>query len=158
MTASLIQEMFAGLVEELGIVVGATIDSTAAVSAGVPATGRQWVAQVSATGDFNGSITVVLDHAGAAAITQVMTGIEGDIPDEAVLDTIREVLAQAVSALALKPVARGAKLAVVDVTAGEGHVPEGRLGEDGDSVVSTFATGDRRSEGDTDDDATHGYP
>jgi flagellar motor switch protein FliN/FliY len=125
MTASLIQEMFAGLVEELGIVVGATIDSTAAVSAGVPATGRQWVAQVSATGDFNGSITVVLDHAGAAAITQVMTGIEGDIPDEAVLDTIREVLAQAVSALALKPVARGAKLAVVDVTAGEGHVPEG---------------------------------
>lgn len=125
MTASLSQEIFAGLVEELGIVVGATIDATATVSAGVPATGRQWVADVSAKGEFNGSITVVLDHAGAAAITQVMTGIEGDIPDEAVLDTIREVLAQAVSALALKPVARGAKLAVVDVTSGEGRVPEG---------------------------------
>jgi flagellar motor switch protein FliN/FliY len=125
MTASLIQEMFAALVEELGIVVGATIDSTATVSAGLPATGRQWVADVTAKGEVNGSITVVLDHAGAAAITQVMTGIEGDIPDEAVLDTIREVLAQAVSALALKPVARGAKLAVVDVTSGEGRVPEG---------------------------------
>jgi flagellar motor switch protein FliN/FliY len=125
MTASLIQEMFAGLVEELGIVVGATIDSTATVSAGVPATGRQWVAEVSAAGEFNGTITVVLDHAGAAAITQLMTGIEGDIPDEAVLDTIREVLAQAVSALAQKPVTRNAKLAVVDVTSGEGRVPEG---------------------------------
>jgi flagellar motor switch protein FliN len=125
MTASLIQEIFAALVEELGIVVGATIDSTATVSAGVPATGRQWVADVSAKGEVNGSITVVLDHAGSAAITQLMTGIEGDIPDEAVLDTIREVLAQAVSALSLKPVARGAKLAVVDVTSGEGRVPEG---------------------------------
>jgi flagellar motor switch protein FliN/FliY len=125
MTASLSPEIFAALVEELGIVVGATIDSTATVSAGVPATGRQWVADVSAKGEFNGSITVVLDHAGAAAITQLMTGIEGDIPDEAVLDTIREVLAQAVSALSLKPVARGAKLSVVDVTSGEGRLPEG---------------------------------
>jgi flagellar motor switch protein FliN/FliY len=125
MTASLSQEIFAALVEELGIVVGATIDSPATVSAGVPATSRQWVANVSAKGEFNGTITVVLDHAGAAAITAAMTGIEGEIPDEAVLDTIREVLAQAVSALALKPVARGAKLAVVDVTSGEGNLPEG---------------------------------
>jgi flagellar motor switch protein FliN len=125
MTASLSQGIFAALVEELGIVVGATIDSPATVSAGVPATGRQWVADVSATGECSGSITVVLDHAGAAAITQLMTGIEGDIPDEAVLDTIREVLAQAVSALSLKPVARGAKLSVVDVTPGEGRLPEG---------------------------------
>jgi flagellar motor switch protein FliN/FliY len=125
MTASLNQEIFAALVEELGIVVGATIDSPATVSAGVPATGRQWVAEVRAEGEFKGSITVVLDHSGATAITGLMTGIEGDIPDEAILDTIREVLAQAVSALSLKPVARGAKLSVVDVTSGEGRVPEG---------------------------------
>jgi flagellar motor switch protein FliN len=125
MTASLTQEIFAALVEELGIVVGATIDSPATVSAGVPATGRQWVAEVRAEGEFKGSITVVLDHGGATSITRLMTGIEGDIPDEALLDTIREVLAQAVSALSLKPVARGAKLSVVDVTSGEGLVPEG---------------------------------
>jgi flagellar motor switch protein FliN len=125
MTASLNQEIFAALVEELGIVVGATIDAPATVSAGVPATGRQWVADVSVQGEVNGSITVVLDHGGATAITRLMTGIEGDIPDEALLDTIREVLAQAVSALSLKPVARGAKLAVADVTSGEGNLPEG---------------------------------
>jgi len=125
MTASISQEMFAALVEELGIVVGATIDSTATVSAGVPATGRQWVAEVSVQGEFSGSITVVLDHGGTTAITRLMTGIEGDIPDEALLDTIREVLAQAVSALSLKPVARGAKLSVVDVSPAEGRLPEG---------------------------------
>jgi flagellar motor switch protein FliN len=125
MTASLSQEIFAALVEELGVVVGAMIDSTATVSAGVPATGRQWVAEVSAQGEFSGSITLVLDHGGATAITRLMTGIEGDIPDEALLDTIREVLAQAVSALSVKPVARGAKLSVVDVSPGEGRVPEG---------------------------------
>jgi len=125
MTASLSQEIFAALVEELGNVVGTTIDSTASVSAGVPATGRQWVAEIRAEGEFGGSINVVLDHEGATAITRLMTGIEGDIPDEALLDTIREVLAQAVSALALKPVVRGAKLSVVEVSPGEGRAPEG---------------------------------
>ena len=67
---------------------------------------------------------MVLDHDGATAITSLMTGIEGDIPDEALLDTLREVLAQAVSALAMKPVARGAKLSVAEVVASEVACPK----------------------------------
>jgi flagellar motor switch protein FliN/FliY len=123
--ASLNREMFAALIEELGIVVGAMIDSPATVVPGAPAMGRQWVAQVRAEGELTGAITVVVDHDGAIAITSLMTGIEGAIPDEALLDTLREVLAQAVGALALKPVARGAKLAVAEVVASESRVPEG---------------------------------
>ena len=123
--ASLNREMFAALIEELGIVVGAMIDSPATVVPGAPAMGRQWVAQVRAEGELTGAITVVLDHDGATAITSLMTGIEGAIPDEALLDTLREVLAQAVGALALKPVARGAKLTVAEVVASESRVPEG---------------------------------
>ena len=123
--ASLSREMFAALVDELGIVVGAMIDAPATVAQGAPAMGRQWMAHVSADGALTGTITVVLDHDGATAITGLMTGIEGDIPSEAVLDTLREVMAQAVSSLALKPVSKGAKLSVVDVVASDSQVPEG---------------------------------
>jgi flagellar motor switch protein FliN/FliY len=123
--ASLNREMFAALIEELGIVVGAMIDSPATVVPGAPAMGRQWVARVRAEGELTGEITVVLDHDGAMAVTSLMTGIEGAIPDEALLDTLREVLAQAVGALSLKPVARGAKLSVAEVVPSESRVPEG---------------------------------
>jgi flagellar motor switch protein FliN/FliY len=123
--ASLNRDLFAALIEELGIVVGAMIDSPATVATGAPAMGRQWIAHVRADGELSGSMTVVLDHDGATAITSLMTGIEGAIPDEALLDTIREVLAQAVGALALKPVLRGAKLSVADVATSQDTVPEG---------------------------------
>jgi len=123
--ASLSRELFAALVDELGIVVGAMIDSTADVAQGAPAMGKQWMASVKAEGSLTGTITVVLDHDGVTAITGLMTGIEGDIPNEALLDTLREVMAQAVSSLALKPVARGAALKVADVVATDSQVPEG---------------------------------
>jgi flagellar motor switch protein FliN len=123
--ASLNRELFAALVEELGIVVGAMIDAPATTAPGAPAMGRQWIADVKAEGEVSGAITVVFAHDGATAVTRLMTGIEGAIPDEALLDTLREVLAQAVSALALKPVARGAKLSITGVVPGEGKVPEG---------------------------------
>jgi flagellar motor switch protein FliN/FliY len=123
--ASLNRELFAALIEELGVVVGAMIDSPATVAAGAPAMGRQWIAQVRAEGELSGSMTVVLDHDGATTITSLMTGIEGEIPDEALLDTLREVLAQAVGALAMKPVVRGAKLSVAEVAASQDKVPEG---------------------------------
>jgi flagellar motor switch protein FliN/FliY len=123
--ASLSREIFAALIDELGVVVGAMIDSPATVAPGAPAMGRQWVAQVGADGPVTGTLSLVLDHDGALAMTRAMTGIDGDIPDEAVLDTVREVLAQAVSALALKPVARGASLAVTEVGPADSQVPEG---------------------------------
>jgi flagellar motor switch protein FliN/FliY len=119
------RELFAALVEELAIVVGAMIDSGATVVPGAPAEGRQWVARIRAEGPLTGTITVALDHEGSTAITRLMTGIEGDIPDEVLLDTPREVFAQAVSALALKPVARGATLTVAEVVvAAGGQAPE----------------------------------
>jgi flagellar motor switch protein FliN/FliY len=126
MTAtSLNREMCASLVEELGIVVGAMIESPATVAPSAPATGRQWVAEIRAEGELTGAITLVLDHAGATAITSLMTGIEGAIPDEALLDTLREVLAQAVGVLAMKPVAGGARLSVAEVVASDSREPEG---------------------------------
>ncbi len=101
------------------------IESPATVVPGAPAKGRQWVADIRAEGELTGAITVVLDHAGATAITNLMTGIEGAIPDEALLDTLREVLAQAVGALAMKPVAGGATLSVTEIVGSDSREPEG---------------------------------
>jgi flagellar motor switch protein FliN/FliY len=123
--ASLNRELCAALVEELGIVVGALIDSTATVDTGALAAGRQWTVRVDAVGTLTGTVLIALDHEGTKSVTQVMTGIEGDIADETLVDTVRELMAQAVSALALKPVARGATLSVEDVSARSDRSAEG---------------------------------
>ena len=125
MSAYVNREMFGAFADELAVVVGAMIDSTAAVAPGAPTMGRQWIAEVKADGALTGSLTVVVDHEGGTAVTGLMTGIEGAIPDEALLDTLREVLAQAASAVALKPVARGAKLSIGEVMPSENRVPDG---------------------------------
>lgn len=125
MSAYLNRDMFAALAEELAIVVGAMIDRAATAAPGAPATGRQWIAEVRAEGALTGTINVVLDHEGTTAITRLMTGVEGAVPDEMLLDSLREVFAQTVSAVALKPVARGAQLSVGQIVAAENRVPEG---------------------------------
>jgi flagellar motor switch protein FliN len=122
---SLNREFFAALVDELAIVVGAMIDATPNVVPGAPAMGRQWVATIQADGGLEGSVTLVLDYDGSVTVTKVMTGIEGEVPTEALVDTLREVLAQAISALALKPVARGAKLSLARLDEQNDLVPEG---------------------------------
>ena len=123
--ASVNREFFSALVDEMAVVVGAMIDAPASVSPGAPPMGQQWLADVRVEGPLTGQVSIVLDGDGALAIARLMTGIEGEIPEEALLDTLREVLAQAVSALALKPAAKGAKLSVVGLARKEDLVPEG---------------------------------
>jgi flagellar motor switch protein FliN len=129
MTASSLNREFAGaLVEELAIVVGAMIDAPASVVPGAPAMGRQWVAEIHAAGGLEGAITLVLDYDGAVVVTKLMTGLEGEVPGEALVDTLREVLAQAIAALALKPIARGAQLSTARLDEESDRVPEGEWG------------------------------
>jgi flagellar motor switch protein FliN/FliY len=125
MSLSLSREFFGALVDELAIVVGAMIDAPSNVMPGAPAMGRQWVATVKAEGGLEGSVTLVLDYDGSTAVAKVMTGIDGDVPTEALVDTLREVLAQAVSALSLRPVACSAKLTVAGLDEQNDLVPEG---------------------------------
>jgi flagellar motor switch protein FliN len=125
---SLNREFFAALIDELAVVIGAMMDATPNVVPGAPAMGRQWVAAIRAEGGLEGVVTLVLDYDGSLTVTKVMTGIDGDVPTEALIDTLREVLAQAISALALKPVARGAKLSLARLDEQNDLVPEGEWG------------------------------
>jgi flagellar motor switch protein FliN len=120
------RELTSALIDELAVVVGAMIDAPTTVQPGTPTSGRQWVAQVRAEGALEGAITLVLEHAGLESITRAMTGIDGDIPDTTLADTLRDVLGQVVSALALKPAARAARLTVADVAPSQGEAPAGQ--------------------------------
>lgn len=125
MNSSLNREVFAALVDELAVVVGAMIDGTPRVEPGTPATGRQWVAAVKAEGTLEGAITLALDYEGSIAVTKAMTGIEGDVPAEALVDTLREVLAQALSAMSTKAIASDARLSLAGLDERNDVAPEG---------------------------------
>jgi flagellar motor switch protein FliN/FliY len=117
--------MCAAHVDEIGLVVGAMIDAPLAVAPGAPAMGSQWVADIRVEGPITGRLQVVLERAGVEAVTRLMTGIDGDIPEASLIDSLREVLAQAAAALALKPVARGATLSVAGIEKQQEQVPDG---------------------------------
>jgi flagellar motor switch protein FliN len=123
--SSVVREFGTALVEELAVVVGALIDARAEVGAGAPMGGPQWNVEVLIEGAATGSYTLALDADGASAVTSLMMGLDGQVPTEAVIDALREVCSQAVSALSLKPVARGAKLRVGTFTAVSDLTPEG---------------------------------
>jgi len=69
-----------------------------------------------------------------------MTGIDGEIPDEALIDTLREVLAQAIGAVSLKPVARGAKVSLAGLERKDDLVPEGEWSAFGVSAEKLTAS------------------
>jgi flagellar motor switch protein FliN/FliY len=128
MSASFGREFSSAVVDEVAIVVGALIDAKPQVMPGAPLGGPQWHAEVVAEGSATGSCVLALDADGASAVTALMTGIEGQVPTEAIIDAVREFLSQAVSAVALKPVARGAKLKLGTLTLVDDLTPEGDWG------------------------------
>jgi flagellar motor switch protein FliN/FliY len=122
---SLSRELFAAFVDELAVVLGAMIDSPARVEPGAPPAGKQWVAEVKVEGALEGWLRLVLDYEGSSVVTKVMTGVEGDVPVEAVVDSLREVLAQALAAVAVKPAACGAKLSLARLEEKSDLAPDG---------------------------------
>jgi flagellar motor switch protein FliN/FliY len=128
MSASFGREFSSALVDELAIVVGALIDAKPQVMPGIPSGGPQWQAEVLADGPVTGTCVLALEAEAASAVTALMTGIEGQVPTEAIIDAVREFCSQAVSALSLKPVARGAKLKLGTLTLVNEVTPEGDWG------------------------------
>jgi flagellar motor switch protein FliN len=128
MSASFGREFSSALVDELAIVIGALIDAKPQVMPGIPSGGPQWQAEVLADGPVTGSCVLALEAEAASAVTALMTGIEGQVPTEAIIDAVREFCSQAVSAVSLKPVARGAKLKVGTLTLVNEVTPQGDWG------------------------------
>ncbi len=105
------------LAEELALVIGALIDSPSALAQAAPPQGRQWVGTIQADDPARGTFTVAVDDTSASAATALVMGLTSDVPDQSVADMLREVIAQATSALSQKPIANGAALRLVTLEA-----------------------------------------
>src|SRR5688572_11110958 len=118
MTSPKSSEFAAAVLDELAAVVGALLDTPATMAAAAPAAGPHFLATIQAEG-ATGACSVALDEAAATAVTAQMLGADEPPARAAVVDMVREIVSQAVGAVALKPVARGARLSVAPVTFAE---------------------------------------
>jgi flagellar motor switch protein FliN len=101
------------LAREVADACAALLGATTAITC-VEASGETgWIATIACSGALAGSITVGLSEADGRRLSALVMAMD-DSPDEAVIDTLREVCGQAVSSLSQQAVAQGLTLAVTD--------------------------------------------
>ncbi len=115
MTPPLLEAFGEALEGVLSALLGTATSSHAAAR---PVDGDGWSAAISADAPARGTWTVFVGNTGATAIAADIMGLTVDepVPAPTVGDTLREALSQALSALCLREVARGARLRLGDLT------------------------------------------
>jgi flagellar motor switch protein FliN len=94
-------------------------ESTTVTPAAVPAAPTAWRARIEVAGALRGHLDVGLSDADGRRVSALVMGFEsGEVGDDAVADTLRELCGQAVGALKEHPETAGVTLAVRDVGAG----------------------------------------
>lgn len=109
--------LFQALAVEMATAVAALLGERTSTTRVAPPQDTAWQARLTASGLLSGAITIGLAEADGRRISALIMGFEGDdVPDEAVVDTLREICAQAVGALSQAPETAGVKLAIDDVS------------------------------------------
>ena len=109
--------LYQALAVEMATAVAALLGESTATTRVAPPSGTAWRARLTASGQLSGPITVGLTEVDGRRISALIMGFEGDdVPDEAVVDTLREICAQAVGALSQAPDTAGVKLAIDGVS------------------------------------------
>jgi flagellar motor switch protein FliN len=91
-------ELSAALASELAGVFGALLDTPVVTTpTDVRPSGRQWIAAIKSDNPSHGVGEICFDEVGAAAVTALVMGLDEAPPDASILDTLREVLTQALS-------------------------------------------------------------
>ncbi len=106
------QELITGLAAELATVISALLGSNAAAVAGNEPPPAGWTVACSLAGTLSGRVVLAIGDADATALARRLMGMDEDPAREAVLDTLGEIVGQAVGGLSQKPVAAGAKIRV----------------------------------------------
>jgi flagellar motor switch protein FliN/FliY len=111
------QEFAAALSQQLATVIGALVDGSAMVSpsAVAPPGGAQWLATLDAGRGPETACTVAFDEAGVLALTAVTSGVDTAPPAAMIVDTLREMVAQALGAIAPHDAAQGVPYRVVQL-------------------------------------------
>lgn len=96
--------LFESLAREMATAVAALVGETAATTGQTDVPAAAWTAHLVASGAMTGAVTVGVPEADGRRISALIMGFEGhDVPDEAVLDTLREICGQAIGAMSQQP-------------------------------------------------------
>jgi flagellar motor switch protein FliN len=111
--------LFEAFAREMASAVAALLgESTTVTPAAVPAA-VAWRARVEASGALNGHLEIGLSDADGRRVSALIMGFEpGQVGDDAVLDTLREICGQAIGALKEPLETAGVSLALAEVAAG----------------------------------------
>ncbi len=108
--------LFEAIAREMATAVAALLGETTDVQAGSAPDALAWRARLAAEGALTGTIELGLSEADGRRISALIMGFEGDdVPDEAVVDTLREICAQAVGALSQAPDFKAVALVIESV-------------------------------------------
>jgi flagellar motor switch protein FliN/FliY len=113
------------LANELVVVLGGLVGAEAKAVPGAPVGSRQWIVECAIGGEVTGTCTMAFDAAPMTALAGVIIGVDGDVADSVVADTLREATNQAISAVSLDAETKAIRIAVVNVAV-QDAVPAGR--------------------------------
>ncbi len=113
------------LADELVVVLGGLVGAEARAVPGAPVSSRQWIVECTIGGEVTGTCTLAFDAAPMAALSGSIIGVDGDVPDSVVADTLREATNQAISAVSLEADTKSVRIAVVKVAV-QDAVPAGK--------------------------------
>ena len=115
--------LFQALASEMASAVAALLGETTTTTHVASPADMEWHARLTANGQLSGVIHIGLTEADGRRISALIMGFEGDdVPEEAVVDTLREICAQAVGALSQAPDTAGVKLAIDSVGRATGTI------------------------------------
>jgi flagellar motor switch protein FliN len=117
------QEWVDRFVSNLVTVVAALTDATPATRPSADPPREGWVVRLEAEKGARGSLAAEFDEAGAETLTKRIVGLEIDPPAEMVIDTLKELCAQAAGSMVMEPPLVQVKLAVASVNRADGAAP-----------------------------------
>jgi flagellar motor switch protein FliN/FliY len=122
------QEWIDRFVAELTAVIAAIGGGAATSGPSTVAPTDGWVVTLRADQSSRGDLVVEFDRSATEALTKSVMGMD-ETPDEVVVDTLKELCAQAVGSMVLEPPLVGCKLALVSIERAAGAPPESVLAQ-----------------------------
>ena len=102
-------------VADLATVIGALVEATATAGQAAVAPSDGWVVTLRAEQGSRGELAVEFDRIATEVLTKRVMGMEIEPPNDVVVDTLKEICAQAAGSMVLEPPLVGTKLAVLSV-------------------------------------------
>ena len=123
------QEWIDRFVADLAAVIGAIGGGNASSGPTAQAPADGWVVTLRADQGSRGDLVVEFDRSATETLTKSVMGMEDEPPHDVVVDTLKELCAQAVGSMVLEPPLVGSKLAIVSVERATGAAPDSVLAQ-----------------------------